>query len=247
MFLTKRIHLSETESTNDFIKNWLKDNAPNQYEIAPLLVTTLKQTKGRGRMGKVWLQSDAENADNIYMSLLIKDDINPTLLNMIASIAVRLVSIKYSNGNIKIKWPNDIVLDGKKLAGILIEREGSYNILGIGINLNGIPNTKGIKEEDLIPTALSSKIHINRLDFINKLIKVFEQLITASHDATSIAKQVNDSLWLKGLNGLIKRDGEQDLAGIVSHVNPSGSLVMISDQKQVEIFSGSLRENDHNA
>ena len=96
-----------------------------------------KQTSGRGRMGRVWLSPQG----NLALSLILKPQLEhlPSLV-MIASLAVLRTIKNSTNIDAVIKWPNDVLINGKKVSGILIESEVrdstvNYTIIGIGLNI----------------------------------------------------------------------------------------------------------------
>jgi len=129
------IYLDETTSTNDYAKKIANDHKDGTVVIAE------KQTAGKGRRGRLW---DSSYGEGIWMSLLLKPDMVPTdaiLITQIAAVAVA-EGIKNAVGHdTKIKWPNDIVINKKKVCGILAEISGeidylNYIVVGIGINVN---------------------------------------------------------------------------------------------------------------
>lgn len=117
------LHLRETDSTNARARALAQAGAPHG-----LLVTASAQTAGRGRQGRVW---SAPPGRALLLSVLLRDP--PDLLPLIAAVAVaRTVGPKA-----RIKWPNDVHLDGRKVAGILAEgrpQEG-WAVVGIGLNV----------------------------------------------------------------------------------------------------------------
>lgn len=134
-----RVHLRQIDSTNDRARELACAGAPHGT-----LVTASSQTAGRGRQGRRW---SAPANSSLLMSLVLRCDPPPTLLPLIAAVAVCDVA----GGEAAIKWPNDIVLVRSdpahtfaKLAGILAEgrpQEG-WTVLGIGLNV-------AVKLEDL--------------------------------------------------------------------------------------------------
>ena len=96
-----------------------------------------RQTGGKGRSGRHWLSPPG----NLYASTIIalrQGDPPPPSLALVAAIALHEAAIHYAE-SVVIKWPNDLVADGAKLAGILLEREGDKVIAGFGVNLAACP------------------------------------------------------------------------------------------------------------
>jgi BirA family transcriptional regulator, biotin operon repressor / biotin---[acetyl-CoA-carboxylase] ligase len=99
------------------------------------------QRKGKGRLGRVWVSPPGVN---IYMSIILKPDIRPmdaTLITVMSSVACATALRKVTGLNVTIKWPNDLIIQNKKLCGILTELKTERNriifaVAGIGINVN---------------------------------------------------------------------------------------------------------------
>jgi len=99
-----------------------------------------RQTGGRGRQGRAWSSPEG----NLYVSTLVRlrpGDPQPATLALVAAIALEEVASAYLGraGPVRIKWPNDLLLDGAKLSGILLERGGDAVVIGIGVNLAQYP------------------------------------------------------------------------------------------------------------
>jgi BirA family biotin operon repressor/biotin-[acetyl-CoA-carboxylase] ligase len=120
---TPRLHLRATTSTNDRARDLAAAGAPHGT-----LVTAGAQSAGRGRQGRTW---SAPPGRALLMSLVLRDP--PALLPLAAAVAVA----EAAGARAAIKWPNDVLLDGRKLAGILAEgrpQEG-WAVLGVGLNV----------------------------------------------------------------------------------------------------------------
>ena len=123
---TPRLHHRVTDSTSDLARALARGGAPHGT-----LVTAGAQRAGRGRQGRTW---SAPPGRALLMSLVLHEW--PALLPIAAAVAVSDVAA-VGGGEITIKWPNDVLLDGRKLAGILAEgrpQEG-WAVLGIGLNV----------------------------------------------------------------------------------------------------------------
>lgn len=134
----KIVHLESVDSTNNYTANVFKDGS---IEHGTVILADI-QTNGRGQRGNTW-QSDA--FDNITMSIAFDPNLckinNLISLNHITSIALFNFISSYCD-NVKIKWPNDILVNENKIAGILIESQFSGNkmqsVIGIGLNVNQV-------------------------------------------------------------------------------------------------------------
>jgi len=119
-----RLHLRETSSTNDRARELAAAGAPHGT-----LVTTSAQSAGRGRQGRSW---SAPSGGALLCSLVLRGA--PRLLPLAAAVATAEAT---GRENAQIKWPNDILLEGRKVAGILVEgrpQEG-WAVCGIGLNV----------------------------------------------------------------------------------------------------------------
>lgn len=124
-----------TGSTNDILKAKAQAGAPEGC-----VVLAAGQTRGRGRQGKKWLSPAGQG---VYMSLLLRPHgpaAEMTLLSMLTVVAVAMSLEKIGVRHVKVKWPNDVLARGKKIAGILLEprlgRSGmDFVVIGIGINV----------------------------------------------------------------------------------------------------------------
>jgi BirA family biotin operon repressor/biotin-[acetyl-CoA-carboxylase] ligase len=118
-----RVHLRATSSTNDRARALAAAGAPHGT-----LVTATEQTAGRGRQGRTWA---APPGSALLCSLLLRD--YDPLLPLRAGLAVA----DLAGDAARVKWPNDVLLDGRKLAGILVEArpQDGWAVLGIGVNV----------------------------------------------------------------------------------------------------------------
>jgi BirA family transcriptional regulator, biotin operon repressor / biotin---[acetyl-CoA-carboxylase] ligase len=118
-----RLHLRETSSTNDRARELAAGGAPHGT-----LVTAAAQSAGRGRQGRAWV---APPGRALLCSLVLRDP--PRLLPLAAGVAVAEVV----GAHARVKWPNDVLADGRKVAGILVEGrpQEQWAVLGIGINV----------------------------------------------------------------------------------------------------------------
>jgi BirA family biotin operon repressor/biotin-[acetyl-CoA-carboxylase] ligase len=120
--------IPETGSTNDDVAALAREGA-----LEGLWLRAERQTGGRGRQGRAW----ASPAGNLHASTLVRlqpEDPPAPALALVAAVALHEVVAVYAPG-VLIKWPNDLVFGGAKLAGILLERQGDAVIAGFGVNL----------------------------------------------------------------------------------------------------------------
>ncbi len=147
-YLSQKLNITvfqELDSTNSYLKK-----LGSQGEKENQLVIALSQTGGRGRMGRSFY---SPNGTGIYFSLLLHPEFSAEkslLLTVMASVSVAETVMNYNSNDVKIKWVNDVYIDGKKVCGILTEgainanKMLDYAVVGIGINVtapeNGFPD-----------------------------------------------------------------------------------------------------------
>ncbi len=129
-----RVHLRRTDSTNLRARALAAAGAPDGT-----LVTAAEQSAGRGRQGRSW---SAPAGGGLLMSVVLRDP--PSLLALIAGVAVAEVAQANDGAGrtARVKWPNDVLLDGRKVAGILVEGrpQERWAVLGIGLNVALTPS-----------------------------------------------------------------------------------------------------------
>jgi BirA family biotin operon repressor/biotin-[acetyl-CoA-carboxylase] ligase len=110
-------------------------------ERDPVWITAERQSAGRGRRGRVW----DSGAGNLAATLLLRPDAQPATMGQLsfaAALATAEMAAHFApDAAITVKWPNDVLADGKKLAGILLESENGWLAIGIGVNLASFPSS----------------------------------------------------------------------------------------------------------
>jgi len=201
-----------------------------------------RQTAGRGRMERVWLSPGG----NIALSLILYPPLSylPYLI-MLASLAV-VHSIGTVTGlKPQIKWPNDVLINGKKVCGILIESDVqgnsvSYSIIGIGLNINLSP--ADFPEISPIATSLSHELGggLSRLKVLRVLLMELEGLYQQLSDAGSVFREWRDSLETLGREIEVK-SGDTLYRGVAESVAADGTLLLRgADGSLVKIVAGDV-------
>ncbi len=226
------IFLPEVDSTNSYAINLLKNVKVNIAEGT--VVHTAHQTNGRGQRGHVWI---SEYASNLTASVIMKPAFvelkNQFLLYQIAALCCYDVMAEMLNSgqfDIKIKWPNDILVNGKKIAGILIENSVTNNslnwsVIGIGVNVNQTLFEEGIN-------AVSVKLLLPEKDHNVELI--LESLCNSMEKYYLLLKNKKDDL-VKDLylKHFFNKDKWQDFeientvrSLLVKGIGPKGLLLL---------------------
>ena len=231
------IHHSKVPSTMEVAKREALQGA-----LEGTVVITNEQTAGRGRMKRVWLSPRG----CIALSIILYPDIAylPSLI-MVASLAVVHAITAITGLRSRIKWPNDILINGRKVCGILIEsgvRDSSidYAIIGIGINVN--LKTTCLTEVSLPATSLSDEMgrDVSCLEIIRRLLVEFEKLYLSVKSGGSVYQEWRDRLETLGKR-VQARSGNKVYEGIAESVDKDGSLMLrCSDGSLIKLAAGDV-------
>ena len=162
----------KVKSTNDVAMKLIKRNI-----LEPTLITTEKQTNGRGRIGKKWISLKG----NLFITLFFKFDqkrINFKQFAVLNAFLLKKVISNIISKKIKIKWPNDLLFNKLKFCGILQEvikfDNFDYLIVGIGLNTNVVPQNKSFKSTCL-KNILNKKIDNQKI--LKKIVIAYEKFL----------------------------------------------------------------------
>ncbi len=194
------------------------------------VIVAQQQSGGRGRYGRVWESPKG----NLYLSVVVGDyEYQTPLLAFVAGVAVAEALSDYP---VRLKWPNDVLLDGRKLAGILLERtDDGRTIIGIGVNVASNP-TQGMLYEtaSLGGTVSVATVEANVLSALDMYLTQFETTGFAGirdrwlHYAAGIGKEVTVRL------------PDRQLSGIFQEFSPEGALVLATSDKTILISAGDV-------
>ena len=140
-------YVHETGSTN---ADLLARIAANEPLAEGFWLVADRQLKGRGRHGRSWLDAPGNFMGSTLVRIAAADP-PPASLSFVAALAVyeTVLARLPEPHRLQLKWPNDVLLDGDKLAGMLLEREGSHAVIGIGVNLAAAPLVEGRRVQSL--------------------------------------------------------------------------------------------------
>ena len=162
----------KVKSTNDVAMKLIKRNI-----LEPTLITTEKQTNGRGRIGKKWISLKG----NLFVTLFFEFDqkkINFKQFAVLNAFLLKKVISNIISKKIKIKWPNDLLFNKLKFCGILQEvikfNNFDYLIVGIGLNTNTVPQNKSFKSTCL-KNILNKKIDNQKI--LKKIVIAYEKFL----------------------------------------------------------------------
>jgi BirA family biotin operon repressor/biotin-[acetyl-CoA-carboxylase] ligase len=230
------ILLDETPSTNDVA--WSYAQTPDCHGLC---VLAEQQTAGRGRRGRKWYSPPGQS---ILCSILIQNaEPSAALLTLAAPIAVIDAIASCCDLDAAIKWPNDILLKNKKVAGILVESRkiGPQTVSVIGIGINVHQDKDCFAELPLDAPAVSLDIelrrHVNRNELVRELLQRLEKRIhTAVEKPEKLLRDWKRRNRQIGSRVELESDGRQ-YAGTCIGIDPVEGLIVQIDRGPVKIFS----------
>ena len=210
-----------------------------------VVVIAEEQTAGKGRLGRSWLANPEEN---LTFSIILRPKISPEAINLLplyVSVAVAQAIERSTSLKVECKWPNDLLINKKKVAGILIE--GSiqqsiveYVVVGLGINVNQTSFSN-----DLLQKATSLKLEtgrqVDRIELFKSILSVFESSYPASLRGgfeTTIptwltrSTMVNKPIMVSQQGNIIN--------GVVKGLSKEGGIVLQANGSEKTLFAGDV-------
>lgn len=195
------------------------------------VVVAEEQTKGRGRFDRAWVSPPFQN---LYLTAALRPDRDSLpSVNMAAALATRQTAADMTGANPAVKWPNDVRVDGRKLAGILIEAEFNggepvFALVGIGLNVN----LDVSQHPEIADTAASMRSvcgrEFEREAVLESLLRNLDEWLRRAKDGEPIAER-----WAESLETLGKRVRlrwkDRVVEGIAESVDERGGLVILRD------------------
>lgn len=225
-FQDRIFHYQEVESTMDIAKTLAREGASHlSCCVAELL------TKGRGRLNRKWVTAQG----GLWFTLILKPDIPPHLAyiyNFSASLCLSRVVNRLFDLNTTVKWPNDLLLNGQKLTGLLSEMETQadlikFLVIGIGINVNNDPSNEAFTATSIKNTLGKS---VPRRQILIEFLKEFQDQ-TQEIDIPNIMSQWRDQTSTIGTNVTVQTL-KQTYTGKAIDVDDQGTLTIETDTKE---------------
>jgi BirA family transcriptional regulator, biotin operon repressor / biotin---[acetyl-CoA-carboxylase] ligase len=205
------------------------------------VIVTGEQTAGRGRLKRTWLTPENGLAFSVVLYPAVAR--LPGLI-MVASLAVVQAIEGLTGLKPGIKWPNDILINGKKVCGILIENsikgEKVFAVIGIGINVN--LRTAGYPDIAATATSLNGELgrEVSRLDLVRRVLAELEPLYLSLDSGEAVFTQWRDSLVTLGQN-VTARSGETLYQGVAESVARDGGLLLRqADGNLIKVVAGDV-------
>ncbi len=156
-------YIIETISTMDVAAQMAREDAEHMTTVCAEV-----QTKGRGRRGREW---DHFSGSNLAFTCIVRCGIG-VQLPLVASLAICKGLQQFVDTNLQIKWPNDIMMSGKKIGGVLVEKQKDIALLGVGINVKTPPQTlKGFLGIALESSCYDKYGDLKREDVFSSVLK----------------------------------------------------------------------------
>lgn len=203
------------------------------------------QTAGRGRQGRSWL---SEPAMNILLSIILRPSISKeqaSLLTFYAAVSVARVLEHLNVGKVECKWPNDVLLNGKKCCGILLENSFQQDrlvcsVVGIGMNINQTQFDNDISNR-ATSLARESGSTFNRKDVIQSLLKETDRLLPslANGRINTIVDEWKDRCTMFGKSVTLVQ-GEETISGTAVRLEADGGLVISIPSGQSTYYAGDV-------
>ncbi|HEX8907929.1 MAG TPA: biotin--[acetyl-CoA-carboxylase] ligase [Anaeromyxobacteraceae bacterium] len=231
----------EVGSTNDVAKELAEEGA-----LHGEVVVAERQTAGRGRRGRSWSSPPRRN---LYLSVILRPELPPARapeVTLLASVAV-CQAVRQAGVAAAIKWPNDVLVSGRKLAGVLTEMAAEVErvqwlVVGIGVNVNA---DRDDFPEELRELATSLRLErgqpVPRVLFAAALLTALEEWLDRHADegfapVRAAWREMSDTLGRE----VRVRSGGADLVGVAEDVDESGALLVRTAQGLERVVSGDV-------
>jgi BirA family transcriptional regulator, biotin operon repressor / biotin---[acetyl-CoA-carboxylase] ligase len=230
------IHLPSVDSTNKYAAAILhKENSPEGTVILADV-----QTRGKGQGGNIWL---SENGLNLLCSIILKPDFLPAYKQFYLSMCVATgINDCLTDLGIRsqVKWPNDILIKGKKVAGILIEntvlsQNLHTSVVGIGLNVNQVSFDPGIPNPTSLAGETGKSYDVGPL--LEKLLLFLETKFNQLYagDFVPIKSRYLNCLWLLNMRATFT-DQKGTFEGRIVDVAESGELVILTSAGETRMY-----------
>lgn len=242
-FMQKNIiYYERTGSTNEDAKRLAKEGA-----ASGTVIVADSQDAGKGRRGRDWISPPGSN---LYFSLLLKPDFSPdkaSMLTLVMALSVEQALERMTGIRPGIKWPNDIVLSGKKICGILTEMTldaGTIEAVVIGVGVNVSQAEFAAELKDLATSLfLEGVTVVDRMQLLNCILEYFDknyEIYLQSLDLSGLKEAYEACLVNRGKEVRVL-DPSGEYEGKALGINESGELLVETADGRVEqIFSGEV-------
>lgn len=246
VFAGKLHHFASIDSTNTYAMQQARLGAPHGS-----VYVADEQTAGRGRSGHLWLSSAGQG---LYVSVIVRPPIDTAQLvwlPLLAGLALHRAVLTTTGINADLRWPNDLLIGERKVAGILVEAQidtaqATIAVIGIGVNIHqrqfpaqlatpatslDLETVRFVRREDMLISLLESLHH--------ELTPLAENMQREVAFAAIPARIEAISTWVRGKS--VEVHGPQSLRGRTAGLTAEGFLLLESEQGLVTVTAGGLR------
>ena len=240
--------LDRVDSTNSYAKRLAEQGEPEG-----VLVVAERQTAGRGRRGRHW---ESPEGVNVFMTLILRPKLHPSMISgmtLLAALAIAKAIQEMVSVDVAIKWPNDVIVAGKKVCGILTEMSSEenfvhYGVVGMGINVNqsGFPEELQGKATSLF---LETGKKLDRCALAARTVTLFGayyRQYEREGNLSAIVAEYNQLLAnrdreVRVYYGMVEDAAEEDVrTGIARGIDREGALLVEMDGREERIVSGEV-------
>jgi BirA family transcriptional regulator, biotin operon repressor / biotin---[acetyl-CoA-carboxylase] ligase len=233
------LHFKAIDSTNSYAKKIIVKNNP----IEGTVIISEIQTKGKGRKNREWSSSKG----GLWFSIILFPPLSPQramYVTMAASIALVQAIFDICKIKAEIKWPNDILIQGKKVCGVLTEIDAEmdlihYSIIGIGMNVNNILSDELTEKATTLQTEKNTII--NRKDLLCSIFTHFDALY---HHIKQQELSLIKEKWISSSNMIgkeVKVHGEKEtIRGTVNGIDDQGCLLVQEKDGVIRVITGDI-------
>jgi BirA family biotin operon repressor/biotin-[acetyl-CoA-carboxylase] ligase len=230
------------KSTNDLAVQMAASGA-----LEGSVITAEEQTRGRGRLGRTW---HSPTGTGIYVSVIVRPALRPEDapgISVMTAVALADSICKYSPGKVQLKWPNDVLINGRKTAGILTELSAERNrinhlIIGVGINAN---QRAGDFPTELRRTATSLRRELKRKVRRVELLQSFLQNLEKEYESYLKYRLKKAHSKIRRYSSLVGKQvtlqsGRSLITGLATDIDRTGCLILKTDDGTRAVTAGEV-------
>jgi len=208
-----------------------------------LVLIADNQSRGRGRFNREWLTTSGQD---LTISILFKPALNQVhMLNMVASLAIQETISEITQEEAEIKWPNDVLVNGKKISGVLIETVMStatlvdFAVVGIGLNVNLNPLVMDAIKDSATSISLITGALTDKYEVLSKLLSMIDrqyQLVLEGRDLC-----IDWATKVSTIGNKVKvSNGSKIISGYAVDLDSVGNLILETKQGRVKVTAGDV-------
>ena len=208
-------------------------------DFVPFWITAAEQSAGRGRNGREWVS----HSGNYFASLVIPWSdgvISASQMSFVTALGLFNTLENLGAQDLALKWPNDVLIGGHKVAGILLEHVKHHLIIGVGVNIAVTPSHENLAARALPPIALGQIADIDidgfHTEFENELLTCINQYQQFGFDL--VRNAVSSRLWARA--DMVYEDGNSSAIVRVLGIDHNGALIIEGDNGRKTVMAGDI-------